>query len=100
MVRNKKTIKIVIGVLCAVLAVVITTLTVMIIKPASDIKKQIKALHLQSISAAETSGDKIHFLNVGSSDAILLESNGKFAMIDAGEDTDNPRGFADLDLDG
>lgn len=45
-------------------------------------------------------GDRIHFLNTGNSDAILLESDGKFALIDCGEDSDNPRGFKSLDLDG
>lgn len=46
------------------------------------------------------SGDLIHFLNTGSSDAILIESQGHFALIDAAEDSDNPRGFADLELIG
>lgn len=32
----------------------------------------------------------IHFLNTGSSDCIIIESNGHFAMADAGEDTDYP----------
>lgn len=45
-------------------------------------------------------GDRIHFLNVGSSDAILLESEGKFALVDCGEDSDNPRGFKGLELTG
>lgn len=45
-------------------------------------------------------GDRIHFLNVGNSDAILLESDGRFALIDCGEDTDNPRGFDSLELQG
>lgn len=45
-------------------------------------------------------GDRIHFLNVGSSDAILIESSGKFALIDCGEDSDNPRGFDGLELQG
>lgn len=45
-------------------------------------------------------GNRIHFLNTGGSDAILLESNGKFALVDCAEDTDNPRGFEDLELDG
>lgn len=44
--------------------------------------------------------DRIHFLNVGNSDAILLESAGKFALIDCGEDTDNPRGLPGLELEG
>ena len=46
------------------------------------------------------SDDRIHFLNTGSSDAILLESDGHFAMVDAGEDTDNPRAFDWLNLPG
>ena len=32
----------------------------------------------------------IHFLNTGSSDCIIIESNGHFAMVDAGEDTEYP----------
>ncbi len=35
--------------------------------------------------------DRIHFLNTGCSDAILIESNGKFALIDSGEGDYNPR---------
>lgn len=35
-------------------------------------------------------GNFIHFLNTGASDCIIIESNGHFAMIDAGEDTDFP----------
>ncbi len=46
------------------------------------------------------SPDRIHFLNVGSGDAIILESNGHFAMVDAGEDSDNPRGFEGLAFSG
>ena len=34
--------------------------------------------------------DRIHFLNTANSDAIIIESNGKFAMIDAGEGNNNP----------
>lgn len=39
----------------------------------------------------EAGDDRIHFLNTGNSDAILLESNGEYALIDAGEGSDNPR---------
>lgn len=35
--------------------------------------------------------DRIHFLNTANSDCILLESNGKFALIDSGEGNNNPR---------
>ena len=44
--------------------------------------------------------DRIHFLKTGTSDAIVLESDGHFAMVDAGEDTDNPRSFPGLELPG
>lgn len=44
--------------------------------------------------------DCIHFLNVGWGDCILLESNGHYAMVDAGEDSDNPRGLKGLALNG
>lgn len=47
-----------------------------------------------------SSPDRIHFLNVESGDAILLESDGHFAMVDAGEDSDNPRGFDWLSFSG
>ena len=50
--------------------------------------------------AAKESRDRIHFLSTWSSDAILLESDGHFAMVDAGEDTDNPRNFPGLELPG
>lgn len=48
----------------------------------------------------EQGSDRIHFLPTGTSDAILLESDGHFAMVDAGEDTDNPRNFPGLELPG
>ncbi|MBO4893916.1 MAG: MBL fold metallo-hydrolase [Clostridia bacterium] len=46
------------------------------------------------------SGDRVHFLKTGSSDAIIIESDGHFAMVDGGEDTDNPRNFPGLELPG
>ena len=39
----------------------------------------------------EYGDDRIHFLNTANSDAIIIESNGMFAMIDAGEGNKNPR---------
>lgn len=47
-----------------------------------------------------TTGDRIYFLNTGGADAILIESEGKFALVDGAEDSDNPRGFAELVYDG
>ena len=51
---------------------------------------------INPIYAQEGNGNKIHFINVSltnlGSDAILLESNGHYAMIDTGEDYDFPDG--------
>lgn len=44
--------------------------------------------------------DKIHFLNTGHSDCIILESRGRFAMVDAGEDTEFPADKPHLNLKG
>lgn len=43
---------------------------------------------------------KIHFLNTGHSDCIIIESGGRFAMIDAAEDTDYPPDKPHLALKG
>lgn len=45
----------------------------------------------QEAFAYENGDDRIHFLNTANSDAILIESNGRFALIDAGEGNNNPR---------
>lgn len=39
----------------------------------------------------ENGNDRIHFLNTANSDAIIIESNGKFALVDSGEGNENPR---------
>lgn len=41
--------------------------------------------------SSDGTADRIHFLNTNNSDAILIESNGKFALIDSGEGDYNPR---------
>ena len=53
-----------------------------------------------SAHAGTLPGTKIHFLATGSSDAILLESNGNFAMVDCAEDSDNPTNDPGLNLTG
>lgn len=56
-----------------------------------------------NITPYEKSADnasRIHFMSTASSDAILLESNGHFALVDAAEDSDNPRGFPELEYEG
>lgn len=50
-------------------------------------------LFLPNATAHAASKTRIHFISLnGSSDAILLESNGHFGMVDSGEDTDYPDG--------
>ena len=39
----------------------------------------------------QTGDDRIHFLNTANSDCIIIESNGKFALVDSGEGNNNPR---------
>lgn len=78
------------------LAGIITTLCFI---PA--IKVAVNAGKYDFESYAEGShGDRIHFLSTGGSDAILIESDGKYALVDCAEDNDNPRGFSGLQLKG
>ena len=62
-------------------------------------KEHTPELYTESV-AQDTSLNKIHFLSTASSDCIILESQGHLAMIDCAEDTDNPRGFEELELEG
>lgn len=55
---------------------------------------------LLPIDKSEGEQNLIHFLATGGSDAILLESNGHFALVDCAEDSDNPRGFKELEFRG
>ncbi|MBQ6266704.1 MAG: MBL fold metallo-hydrolase [Clostridia bacterium] len=60
---------------------------------ALSIKTEVPVL---PAAPAQVGDDCIHFMKTGSSDAILIESNGHFALVDAAEDADNPRGFDNL----
>lgn len=62
--------------------------------------RAVEVASLKSAPAELDAPDRIHFLKTGNSDAILIESDGHFAMVDAGEDTDNPRNFEALNLPG
>ena len=97
--KSKKNIIIISAVSLAVIAAVLLSVFV---PPAVRVSRNLNAALLPRADAdvMSSDGDKIHFLNTGNSDAILLESDGKFALIDAGEDNDNPRNFADLELPG
>ena len=49
-------------------------------------------LHIDTYAASGNT-TRIHFISLyGASDAILLESNGHFGMVDSGEDWDYPSG--------
>lgn len=97
---TKKALKITAIVLCIVVITAMIPITIYSIKPSMDFKKKQNQNTLKAVSSTELGEDRIHFLSTGGSDAILLESGGKFALIDAGEDTDNPRGFEELELEG
>lgn len=81
------------------LAVIGAAVLTFIFMPYAQMKNNLKDISL--LSAEElTAEDAIYFLNTGSADAILIKSDGKFALIDAAEDSDNPRGFANLEFEG
>ena len=79
--------------LCVILVLLVAA-TVLVCVFMPNIKMAVNArrytLQKADISA---SADRIYFLNTGGSDAILIESDGKFALVDAAEDSDNPRNF-------
>ena len=81
------------------LAVVAAAVLTIIFMPYVQMKNNLKDVTLYPAEKAE-SADRIYFLNTGSADAILIESDGKYALIDAAEDSDNPRGFPNLVYDG
>ncbi len=78
-----------------------TTAAVALIYFIPEIKMNINAGRY-TLTDADLSrrADRIYFLDTGSADAILIESDGKFALIDAAEDSDNPRGFEKLVYEG
>lgn len=96
----KTAMKTAIKIICILLVIAMILLTILVINPEYRFRKNRDSLAFEAFAYTDTAKDRIHFLNTGSSDAILLESDGKFAMVDAGEDNDNPRGFKSLDLEG
>ena len=72
-------------------AITVTSLLVFFM-PDIKMVSGVRGYMLESIDLS-THGDRIYFLNTGSADAILIESNGKYALVDGGEDSDNPRAF-------
>ncbi len=81
------------------LTVVVTASLAIYFTPNIKMVSGAREFMLEAIDLS-THGDRIYFLNTGSADAILIESEGKFALIDGAEDSDNPRGFENLVYDG
>lgn len=91
----QKIIKI-IGILIAIAAVVaLVVVYITIISPNKAIVKNRESFEISEKGELEN-GDYIHFLRTDSSDCILLQSGDKFALVDCGEDSDNPRRFDEL----
>lgn len=80
-------------------AVIAAAVLTFIFMPHKQMKDNLKNITLLSAESADPT-DAIYFLNTGSADAILIESDGKFALVDAAEDSDNPRGFPNLEFEG
>lgn len=93
-----KNIKIIILAVIAVLLIAGIIATI-ITFPLIQMKINSKEYTFKDIDL-QTRGDRIYFLNTQSADAILIESQGKYALIDAAEDSDNPRNFEGLVYDG
>ena len=97
---KKKVLAIVLPIVAAILITAIVLICTLLV-PHLAVNKKLAAEKLPAADqTALSSPDKIHFLSTGGSDCIILESNGHFAMVDAAEDSDNPRGFPGLELEG
>lgn len=94
-----KVIKILASVIILALVVALLIVYALVIKPNSDFVKNREKLDVTNFSNSAGT-DRIHFLPTDSSDAILIESQGHFALIDCAEDSDNPRNFPELDYQG
>ena len=76
---------------CVTTAVLAAALIVLFAGNALLLRRNTQKVPIHSEDFSQREGaDRIHFLNTGSSDAILIESNGRFALVDAGEDSDYP----------
>ena len=96
----KTKIKALIGAVCFTVIACGTAVSAVAVKSHCDIKGNREKLDVTHFEKNNESRDAIHFLSTASSDAIVVESNGLYALIDCAEDSDNPRGFAELAYDG
>lgn len=92
----KKAIKIVVLVLVAIGLLVGGTYFAIGRKLSANTKLKVPTAELFTQEGA----DRLHFLSVGASDCILVESGGLFGLIDAGEDTAYPADKPNLELPG
>lgn len=91
-----KVLKIILAALVVALVITLIVIYALLIKPNADISKNREKLTVADKSELTDNDDRIHFMKTGSSDAILIESNGHFALVDCAEDEDNPRNFPEL----
>lgn len=96
---NPKIIKSIIGIVCAIVLVCAIVSASYVLICNSNIKSNREDFDIKTYEN-DGNSDRIHFLSTASSDAILIESNGRFALVDCAEDSDNPRGFEELEYDG
>jgi len=84
---------------CVVLLILIITAVLVYFMPNIKMIQGVQGFSMETVDLSKH-GDRIYFLNTGGADAILIESEGKYALIDGAEDSDNPRGFSDLAFEG
>lgn len=76
---------------CVIAAVLAASLVVLFAGNGVLLRRNTEKVPIRAEQFLQQEGaDRIHFLNTGSSDAILIESNGHFALVDAGEDSGYP----------
>ncbi len=98
--KHKLLRRILFTVVCVLLALGLSAAVVYVIPIPKMNKLNSRYVFEKEGFTADNNANRLHFLNTGNSDCILIESNGKFALVDAAEDTDNVRGFPGLELTG
>lgn len=81
-------------------ATLVITVVAVLVSPFIQSKKIHDNFPIADVTEMQEGTDRIHFMNTAASDAILIESDGHFALIDCAEDSDNPRGFDNLEYTG
>lgn len=89
------------GIIGAAVAVLIVAVVIVLVVtwPTLMMRHHAAKYELQPVELTQ-GADRIYFLNTGSADAILIESDGKYALVDGAEDSDNPRNFPNLVYEG